>query len=61
MIKLCVEPYCQDCDGFDPIKVGTGIYNNDGPIFYVECRYRARCKSMYRHLKTEFKKEHNND
>lgn len=61
MIKLCVEPYCQECDGFDPIKIGTHIYSIDGEIIYVECRYRARCKSMYRHLKTEFKKEHNND
>lgn len=61
MIKLCVEPYCQDCAGFDPVKIGTGIYNSGSEIIYVECRYRTRCQAMYRHLKTEFKKEHNND
>lgn len=63
MIQLDIMDYCHDCDGFDPVKHNTGVYSceNESEFVTVECRYRNRCKAMYRHLEHIFKKEQNNE
>lgn len=61
MIQLDVMDYCHDCDGFDPIKYCTGVYTHESEFITVECRYKNRCKAMYRHLERVFKKEQNNE
>lgn len=55
MIKLNVEEYCHECEGFEPERVDTGYYLSFNEIINVECRYKRRCAAMYRHLEKKFK------
>lgn len=56
MIELVVEDYCQNCAGFDPVARRETIYssidmNDSGTTTTtVECKYKKRCSSMYRHI-----------
>lgn len=53
-ITLCIQPYCQDCDEFEPV-VGK-IYERrcDGTqsvITNIICTHDARCEHIYKYMK----------
>ena len=60
MIKLLVEPYCQDCDGFEPRVKKTEMLSNYNLCTtsetYVSCEHSRKCARMYEHIKREVSK-----
>ena len=64
MIRLEVEPYCEDCLVFDPDvespqKVYCGCDLVSKTVTIVRCSYRNRCAGIKRYLEREMKKEEN--
>ena len=59
MIKLAVEEYCHDCDGFEPEV--ERLYCNDGydelVCQSVQCQKRDQCNHIYSYLKRKVEKE----
>ena len=60
MIKLEVEDYCQECQGFEPDVDASDFYNplNQNENIrdtIVRCRYRKRCANMVRYLERKLK------
>lgn len=64
MIRLAVEPYCEDCLVFDPdvdrlqkMCCGDDLVSRTDTI--IRCSYRYRCAGIKRYLEREMKKEEN--
>lgn len=58
MIKLEVEPYCDNCDGFEPI---VERLRRPGELYIViKCKYQSRCNVVYCHLKKQIESEDKN-
>ena len=60
MIKLELEPYCQNCPNFEPDTEILTIQDYDSdPIRYdtfIKCENANKCKNMMRYLQNEVKK-----
>lgn len=56
MIKLSVEEYCWNCDGFEPV---TDKYKSlsDSTMIFIKCENERRCRAIYRHIKNHLEKE----
>lgn len=57
MIKLGVEDYCEDCEGFTPTteRFKNGV---EGVVItVVTCENQRRRAAMYRHILREFEKD----
>lgn len=69
MIKLDVQPYCQECPAFDPVKhMVTEKYVPDmfgDPVevnaTHIRCRDWKRCKQIERYLRKELEHESNDE
>ena len=62
MIKLSVEGYCQECDGFEA-ETSKLVADNEC-LFYVQCVNRDRCEVLRRRILEELgviKKEEKNE
>lgn len=66
MIKLDVQPYCQNCLDFRPDVERTDILMTDDTVVNVgeidtiiRCRHRQRCAIIHHYLKDECTKEIN--
>lgn len=63
MIRLEVEPYCQDCLDFEPdVTKPTRMYAADEVVgalgdTVVRCEYRNRCRAVKRYLEQQMKGE----
>lgn len=56
MIELKVEPYCHNCNEFEPTinKYDTAALGSHSTFtYYVRCVHRKRCRSMVEQLKGE--------
>lgn len=56
MIKLKVEPYCQNCPEFEPTTNGNEHFPG-GFAVNIHCVHAGRCSSMYKYLEGERTKE----
>lgn len=60
MIKLSVEEYCWNCDGFEPVvDKYKSIYESEGSTTTITCENKNRCRAIYRFIKKQFEKEQN--
>lgn len=64
MIRLAVEPYCEDCLVFDPdVDSPQKMYCGDDLVSQtdtiIRCSHRYRCAGIKRYLEREMKKEEN--
>lgn len=62
MIKLDVEDYCQECQGFEPDADTSDFYNplNQNECVrdtIIRCRYRKRCANMVRYLERKLRND----
>lgn len=61
MIDLKIEPYCHDCDSFEPKVEDSSDWNIDEfglPVMgdkIIVCRYHKRCANMVRYLERKMK------
>lgn len=61
MIKLEVQPYCQDCMVFDPdVERPQKVYNLDEELIIsdtiIRCSRRKTCAGIKRYLEKELQK-----
>lgn len=64
MIRLEVEPYCEDCLVFDPdIDMPQKMYCENNLVSQtdtiIRCSYRYKCAGIKQYLEREMKKEGN--
>ena len=60
MIKLEVEPYCQNCRSFNPVEISheSMVLGEQGRVqISVKCENADICTGLYEHLKREFTKQ----
>ena len=60
MIKLEVEPYCHDCEDFEPECNKVCVHSVIGTLAVaqvVTCVNRARCLKIHDRIKQTFEKE----
>ena len=61
MIRLDVQPYCHECDAFEPVKVDGGkAYEYETIVVidcFIRCRYAKRCAALVRYLERQTKQE----
>ena len=62
MIRLSVEPYCQNCLDFDAdVTKAERTRLGDGSLGYtdtlVQCKHRRRCAGIVRYLEQQAKGE----
>lgn len=58
-IKLDVELYCHECDGFEP-DVSKSTYEFPFGKVYdtsITCKHKDKCKAMYERIKESYEKE----
>ena len=56
MIRLCVEDYCQDCNGFEPASSTNTLYKEGGReevVTQVYCRHRQMCAKLVKRYEKE--------
>lgn len=66
-IKLDIQPYCENCDEFEPVKdIGITFYaDNDNQALSsfctrVFCKHEKRCKEIAKHIGERLSNETNN-
>lgn len=59
MIRLVVEPYCQDCPNFEPHveKLDLGDFMEERYDTTVYCEFGERCRLMEKRIKRLMEKE----
>lgn len=58
MIRIDIQPYCDDCLDFTPDVDSPVSYDADRRIVrqsdtIIHCKYRNRCKNMVRYLQKQ--------
>lgn len=59
MIELQVEPYCHNCNEFEPAMNQydiNAVGSHSTFTFKIRCVHRKRCRSMIEQLKGELEK-----
>ena len=65
MIKLIVEPYCQECPRFEAVSKTETLHAFDPVRMFdttfvetkITCEYASECKKMYDYLTKQYNKE----
>lgn len=61
MIRLVVEPYCNNCPEFeatkDVFKTENFAENQQDYVTYISCEHEDRCRSIVEYLKGEINYE----
>jgi len=60
MIKLNLEPYCEDCNHFDvKIVQRSEPTFSEKRVYYIQCKNNNLCKNMKNYLERAMKEEQN--
>ena len=56
MIKLDIEPYCENCAAFEADVKKTNAYQEDMIVLntkWIRCKHRYLCRNLKNYLKRE--------
>ena len=53
MIKLDVEPYCQNCNEFEAECINATNEYWEPSEFIIRCKYAAKCENICNYLKSQ--------